>query len=440
MGAIRILASTFLVSAALVAGLPTVPAIAAEPEDASATDGFNALSTFPEFASLPDSAASDLPLVLHGAVEQITGAAMPGAQILLSAWPSNDSIVRLPVGAEFALTPIARTVADDSGTYTLRASVTGLLRSLSGPDGLDIELDVFHGDRHYTHLSQVTPTADGSWIRELTGLLEPVDQAVEAASNLLDLTLDRTKAAVEAGLGITGAGPVAADYRKPVPPGCTPFVKVGEELAWQTVATSLTTTPHVTAEVTYTRSARTESSVGSSYQGGAFSAAGSRSRTMTLEATFDDDEVKRRRLTNVEYQMRVLHGIFRRSCARDFRGNEDVAHMTSPLAITTESRIVAAGRERPAWRCAPDDGRTIKTGFKDYTVSKERAAVYQRAFALNPIPGAGFAGSSLSGYSSSVSIIMRFRLPKSAPFRPKYICGDTGRPDTRGQRIQGFFG
>lgn len=342
----------------------------------------------------------------------------------------------MPVGAEFDVIPMARAVADEAGNYVLRAGVTDLLRSLAGPDGIDVELDVFHGDRHYTYLSQVTPTADGSWVRNLTGLAGPVAPAVDAAANLLDLTLDRTKSAVEGGLGITGGGPVAAAHRKPVPPGCTPYEKVGDELAWQTVATSLTN-PNVTAEVAYQQGARTESSTGSSYQGGAFSANGSRSRTTTDGGTFDDDEVKRRGIRYAEYQVQVLHIFLRRSCARDFQGNEDVVVWTSPGEIRKGTQINPS--QSKAWNCTANDRRTIPSAKKDYTVEKERAAVYERGFELTPLPGVKFGGKSLSGYSSTVSVVLHFRLPRSSPFKHKWVCGDTATPDDPGQRIQGFF-
>ncbi|MGQ0465586.1 MAG: hypothetical protein ACT4QG_09735 [Sporichthyaceae bacterium] len=191
MRSFKTIACGLVAGAALASSVFPIPALAADTDEASATDGFNALSTFPEFASMADSAGTDAPLVLQGAVEQITGAAMPGAQVLLWAWPSNQAVRDLPVGGDLELVPMARTVADGAGTYELRAPVTDLLRSLTSADGLDISLDVFHGDRHYTYLSQVTPTAEGTWIRELTGLAEPVSKVVDEAKNLLDLTLDR---------------------------------------------------------------------------------------------------------------------------------------------------------------------------------------------------------------------------------------------------------
>ena len=69
--------------------------------------------------------------------------------------PRPRPIAALPQGGQFDLVPIARTVADRGGRYELRSLLTPVLASLVGPDGLDIQLDVFHEDRHHVYLSQV---------------------------------------------------------------------------------------------------------------------------------------------------------------------------------------------------------------------------------------------------------------------------------------------
>ncbi len=435
--------SNVMTRAVLAASLIATAAVAAPIGSAegatqgTARDVVAALSNFPQFAGLPDSASLDAPAVLRGTVAQLTGELMPGAQVLLSAWPRNEDVRVLPIGGTFDLVPIARAVAGEDGRYELRAAVTDVLRELAGPDGIDIELDVFHADRHYVYLSQATPTAEGSWVRELTGLPEEIDQTLQPVDNVLDLTLNQAIAGLERGLDITRSAPSAYTYRKPTAPGCTPFEKVKREEIFQTVATSLTK-PGVTAEVSFARGARTESSTGASLAGSAFTANGSRSRTLQRTSTFDDEEVRLRGLTNVEYQVGMVHETMRRSCARDFQGNEDVLYVTAPVGMTAASRI--ADSKYPAWRCTPKDPRTRPVADKSVEVAEERAATYQRGFELSPIQGATFGGSSLSGYSQSVKVVLKFKLPKKSTFRPKFLCGHSGPPHTPGQRVQGFFG
>ncbi|MGQ0845277.1 MAG: hypothetical protein ACT4QF_14210 [Sporichthyaceae bacterium] len=427
--------SAVVASFALAGSILPLPALAAEPEqaeEAAATDGFHALSTFPEFASMTDSADTNAPLVLQGAVEQITGAAMPGAQVLLWAWPSNDTVRSLPIGGELELTPMARTVADDTGDYVLRTPVTDLLRALAGPDGLDLQLDVFHADRHYTYLTQATPTPEGAWIREITGLVEPVGEAVKATSNLLDLTLDRSKAAVEEGLGIASPPRVATEFRKPVPPGCTPFQKVGVRPVWETVATAVARGGAV-AEVLYEQGARTESSTGASL-GGAFTINGSRSRTYGLEIEFEPEKSTLRNTRNVDYRVLTEHVVLRRSCATDFRGGEAVLHITSPVGATTGGVDPVESAEK-AFSCTPGDGRTVPARARRVKASTERAATVEAGFSFSPIEGSGFTGRALSGYSKKV--VVAFTFPGIERAR-RFWCGHTGPPGAPGQRVQGL--
>ncbi|MGQ0467645.1 MAG: hypothetical protein ACT4QG_20290 [Sporichthyaceae bacterium] len=307
--------------------------------------------------------------------------------------------------------------------------MTELLLGLAGPDGLDVQLDVFHGDRHYTHLSQVTPAADGTWVRKLTGLVEGVEGALETAENVLNLTLDRTKDAVEQGLGLTGAGPVSANYRKPVPPGCTPFENVGFRDEKQVVATTIAHNG-VTASVEYTREATAETSVGGSLNGGLFSSMGSRSRTMGVKAAFLKQFAKPKKTLSMEYPIEVRHIVLRRSCARDFRGKEDVLFITSPLGGTGGGRPVPS-RYR-GWKCGVDDPRAADAGFDFVETTNARAAVYNAAFDLEVLPGLNFVGSSQSGYSKSVSIKYTFD-----PERGGYWCGLTDKP-AFSSRVQAF--
>ncbi len=378
-------------------------------------------------------------MILQGAIEQVTGAAMPDAQVLLWAWPSNDTVADLPVGGEFNLIPVARTVADGTGKYELRAPVTDLLRSLTGEDGLDIQLDVFHGDRHYTYLTQAVPTPEGQWIRKLTGLVEPVGEVVEAASNLLDLTLDRTKAAVEQGLGFTGAEPVTADYRKPVPPGCTPFEKVGDEWTMTTVASTVAR-ERVTAQVRYLKGATAEMSTGGSVAGGLFSINGSRSRTVRIGGKFPKETAVGKRPLRTDYLAQIQHVILRRSCARDFRGNEDVLVVTSPVRSTGGSDT--ADSRYPNFSCTPGDGRTVPSALEEAETEDDRAATYSSAFLLQSVGGSGFSGSSSSGYNESVGITYFFKIRRhprtNKPLDQGYICGHSDVPAAPGQRVQGF--
>jgi len=87
-----------------------------QPASQAALDLAGALARFPSFAALPDSLGVSAPTMLHGKLTDLAGGTMPGANILLSAWPSNEAVHAMPVGGTFSLTPVTRTVAGADGT------------------------------------------------------------------------------------------------------------------------------------------------------------------------------------------------------------------------------------------------------------------------------------------------------------------------------------
>lgn len=308
--------------------------------------------------------------------------------------------------------------------------VTDALRALANPEGIDIEIDVLHGDRHYTYLSQTTPTAEGAWVRALTGLPDKVVDILDKAENVLDLALDRAKAGVERGLNLVGDPPVAYTYRKPVGPGCTPFEKVGVRRAMQTVASAVSRSG-VKQTVTFVNGSSVESSTGASIGGGLFSINGSRSRSTSLRGKYKAFTSTATRPVNIEYQVESLHLVMRRSCARDFQGNEDVLVVTSPAGGTGGGQPVPS--QLPAWRCGQGSSRTVVADFEEIGTDEDEAKTYESGFSFAPTGGSSFTGRSLSGYSKSVGVTFHF-----GEDRKGFWCGDSGFPLSPGQRVQGF--
>ncbi|MGQ0464781.1 MAG: hypothetical protein ACT4QG_05615 [Sporichthyaceae bacterium] len=412
--------------------------MSAASDDGAPSDLGNALGSFPKFAQLPDSSTLDLPLVFEGTISQITGSGMADAQVLLSAWPSSQTISAMEVGETFDPTPIARTTADGSGNYALRAEVTPLLRSLTSAGDLDVELNVFHDNRHYTYLSQVRPTDLGTWAYELTGLPTDVTDLVDSAGNVLDLTLDRAKAVVEQGLNITGNLPVGLNYHEPTAPGCTPHEKFREDVdVWETVATAVARGGAI-AEVKYLQGARTESSTGASF-GGTFSINGSRSRITGFFAEFDPQASTRTKAVNLEYKVLTKHSVTRRACATDFQGGKQVLFLTSPSSAKGEDvdgTDITPSRF-PLFDC--DKKKTKRTrpvfGSRRFGTTMDRAATYGGAFNFEPVEGSGFIGNALSGYSEAIEVAFSF--PESSNPKARFWCGNSGPPRSGGQRVQG---
>lgn len=222
-----------------------------------------------------------------------------------------------------------------------------------------------------------------------------------------------------------------AKYRQPVPPGCTPFEKIAVRLAWGTVATAIARNG-ATAEMVYEKNSRTESSTGVSI-GGAFAINGSRSRTFGFKAEFAPRKSTKKKVVNVDYRAESEHAVLRRACAKDFRGGVDEVFLTSPLGSTTGGLDVVPSAQ-PEFFCPPGDRTKRVVGVDRVSTETERAAVYGGAFAFEPIPGSGFVGNALSGYSTSTGVAFSY---VGIPENKRFWCGHTSFPRAPGQRVQG---
>lgn len=370
-----------------------------------------ALTRFPGFAPLADSRLLVTPVVLHGKLTDTSGAALAGAQVLMAAWPSNDTLHALPVGATFAVTPVARTVAALDGSYELRSPLTPLLASMTTRDGLDVELDVHHGGRHHTYLTQVVPDpASGGWVRRL---LEGADAAAPTRQanprNALHVALERD-GGNRIGRDLLRYAMLPADHRPPAPPACSPYEKWAERSAMTTVATAVARNGvKVTTE--YKRQATSELTTGASKDGSlVFVPSGSRSQTAGHGAEWEA-EVKRGRTVAREYRVDWLHIVTKRLCAKDFRGNYEPALMTSPDRTT--GGVAPANRNSrryAAWKCEPKFVKEAGAG-KVYT-EDNRAYTYGADWTLPVTPQAGLTGSVRSGYGDEVKITFELLNPE----------------------------
>lgn len=388
----------------------------------------------PEFATVRDSASLESPVVLHGALRNGAGAGLTGAQVLLSAWPSNEAVRALPIGGRIALTPIARTIAGVDGGYVLRSALTPRLSTLVGSDGLDLQLDVFHAGRHFVHLTQVVPDRSlGGWVR--ASAVDPLAKALSVGAhrrNLLDVVLNPADG------NRLGVQVAAADkpprFRRVAAPGCTNFQKIDVQRAMTTVATAAARNG-VSIETVYTREARTETSTGVSMNGGAtFAMSGSRTRTSGIDAGFKKQTAPRDGSINRDFRVRWLHTILKRECARDFQGAYDTTIVTSPDRVTGGGKAYRS--DQPMWTCPrynPKGGNTEIAGYDWASTDDHHAKTVSGAFGFEPVKGASFVGNAQSGYSENVKVTFRFSEDKTG-----YFCGDTSFPADDNQRVQAF--
>lgn len=422
--------------------LGVVHAGAAEPNpvrlDATAELVRSALERLSQFAAIADSATLDAPMILHGTAGDASGVTMAGADVLLSAWPANENVLAMG-DRPFATIPVARTVADDRGRWTLRAALNPTVAALIGRDGLDLQLDVVHDRRQYTHLTQVVPGGALGWLRTSVSKVKLPTLVSAAPRNALDLVFARgsgtkipTAASREWPQGPEGEGSDAGP--RPWMGGATCVErKVATEKVWTTVASAIAQRG-ATANVTYARGAETEMDAAVSYDGPVrFIGGGKRTRTSTFTAPFDPQSGTPTGPSNREFKVEMALGVFAHEClgndSNEFRVR---GYRISPLGATGGLDDFPS-----SYKVEPCAGRNriALVGGSGTTTEQERAFTYERGFGVS-FRGASFGGASTSGYSDTVKI--EFTYAKRTNGRKNWWCGHTGFPVAAGQRVQGF--
>jgi hypothetical protein len=408
------------------------PAVAAHAsaEASSAVSGA-ALARFPEFAGLTDSKSLKDPLMLQGTLTDTAGKALGGAQVLMAAWPSAEAVGKLPAGGSFDIIPMARTIAGKDGAYQLRSLLTPLLMGLSGKDGLDVELDVFHGGRHYVYLTQLQTTG-GTWFHDFVrGVDGQAGELTSKATNALDLALDPADGEKLSKDLAQAPRFQAADHPVPGGVGCTHYEKVGKnKKAWTTVATAIARNG-TTIKTTYSQGAKTVTSTGFSFDKGVtFAMSGAREHSASTTAHFFPEPSQLGGYTSRLYEAMVEHVVMYRECTGNRYGEYRPQHVTSPVWLTNDFRNIADEVHAPV-PCQPKNIHE-ETGVADIATDKAKAYTYQHAFGFAPIRGSSFSGNALSGYSDQVKIQFVFAS------RNGMWCGHSGEPTKAGQMVQGF--
>lgn len=430
---------------ALVAGVAVAvsPLGVAQPADASRVDlvdgAVRATLALPaQIAALPDSAGLAAPVVLQGALAA-RGVSLAGADVLLSAWPSNETAGAMPNDGAFVTVPIARAVADARGGYVLRGALTPTLAALVGRDGLDVQLDVVHGDRKYTYLSQVVPGGALGWLRTSVSDVRDLASLVAGApQNALDIAFSGTGEAIPVAAardwpqGPEGPGSDAGPRPWPGGPPCLER-KVATKKAWTTIASAVAQRGS-TANVTYMRGAETEMDAQVSYDGPIWVAeGGKRTRSSTFTAPFDPQSGTRRAPANREFKVVMAHAVFAHECA----GNKPDEFRVRGYRISPVGTTGGFGdfpSSYPVWTCTGAyridwvDSNAVET-------TQARAFTYVRGFGFN-FKGASVGGASTSGYSDTVQV--KFTYAKRTNGKRNWWCGHTAYPAADGQRVQGF--
>jgi hypothetical protein len=361
------------------------------------------------------------PTLLAGQLADTTGQVLSGASVLVSAWPRNEAVHRLPIGGEFDLTPLGRTVTDGAGRYRLVAPPVAA--ALSGENGLDLQLDVFRDGRHWTWLTQVVP-GRGGWARAVAG------STAQVASHALDVVLDPAGGEQLLGaLPASGRSAVAdRSFR-----WCPRYRKVDTKVVPETVATAIVRNGAV-GHVTYTSEARTESTTGVSYDGGmSFNVSGTRTRVSHLDAQWAPITSGPGRTVARDYIVGWEHTVLRQECLGLRGGWRDGPQVVTSADRASGYALDPDSRHPVDWDCA--DPRRSQPASAVVATESERAHTYDGDFSFAPIGLGRLTGRATSGYSKDAKVEYDFSREN-----PGMWCGDTGFPTDPGQLVQAVAG
>ncbi|MCR6688843.1 hypothetical protein [Cellulomonas sp.] len=342
---------------------------------------------------VPDVAPSSTlegPALVTGAVE----GAPAGVPVIATAWPDQDTLGALRPGDIVNLVPIAASLTDADGSFTLVAD-PGAVRDLLGEDEQIVNFDLY------------VPTGDGEPAR-FAASAELSAEIVEDGSE--DEVLAKVEASIEAAEPLTVDEVVNRDgdtvtYNE----SCGAIFKTPLDARPMTVGSSYSTNPKVTADFTYAKGATTEAGVGFSVSGkvGSFEASGTTS--VTSAATTAYDPVKG---VHAKYYKKTQdYGKFTHLCTA---GASSYTYVDVRPVGNPYGGYVANVSTPTANHCA-SYGATL-------TLDEEKAMTWAGGVALDSLIGINL--SAQTGWSSKTSLT--FTRPTGVTYK---VCGTKGKPE-----------
>ncbi|MGW5458517.1 DNRLRE domain-containing protein [Streptomyces sp. NPDC003996] len=162
-------------------------------------------------AGLTDSSHLTTPIVSSGKVTDSAGTPVSGADVVLYAWPDNDTEATMQEGDSFKLQPVAKAVSDSTGAYALRIANLSSLQPDTDSQGLvNFESVVYTPSaqgRFNFPRRLVTPTTSGS----PSFLAAPVDTGGNAAADAPGADTSSLTATNPDANGSSDTAPVAVD-------------------------------------------------------------------------------------------------------------------------------------------------------------------------------------------------------------------------------------
>ncbi|MET7474984.1 DNRLRE domain-containing protein [Streptomyces sp. NPDC005648] len=404
-----------------------------------------------ELAGITDSASLSTPVVSSGTVQKADGTAVAGADVVLYAWPDNETDAALQEGDSVKLQPVAKAIADSSGNYTLRLASADLAAPEAASDGtVNFETVAYSGDDEATfnfprklvgsgtataYLAATTtnPDTDSSMSSadtqtpvSATLVLESAPVTTSDTDETSATAEDTTDTPVSVSDSPDSADPSAADDAAAaasaadtsdsagVAKACTGTLTKDLGPKWVIVGQTYSATTGVQHTLSYTKGASSSLGVGSSITGayGSFDASGSVSK----ESTVTNDYPTYGNHKGVYYKSEYDYGKYKMACVSGGHGSVITYHYEVRARYYYGGEKIVSASTPKATTCAqyPKDAKFTRTTSKAVTWTD--GASTGDAIGINL--------SAETGYSSETTVVYTFKANR-------YICGTGGAPGSQ---------
>ncbi|MGW3289983.1 DNRLRE domain-containing protein [Streptomyces sp. NPDC001002] len=407
-----------------------------------------------ELAGITDSASLTTPVVSSGTIKDSSGNTVAGADVVLYAWPDNESDDALEEGDSVKLQPVAKAISDSDGGYTLRVASASSLTPQAATDGtVNLETVAYSGSHQAlfnfprtlvtssgstaylaaTTDASATTVADADTTPVVADLvldnptqISAYSSSTDGASNGVDeesdstpgsLTDDPDSAAGSAEDDAAAAASAASDGTDDttaaagVTKGCTGQLKkkLGEH--WVIAGQTYSATTGVKHTFSYSRGADSSLGVGVSATGayGSFTGSGTISKSSSI--TMDYPEYGNHR--GVYYKTEFSWGKYLMTCSMGGRGAPVSQHYEARARGYYGGAKTSTAYIPTAKHCAYQQKGTKFTRTTSHAITWSDGADLANVI--------GISLSTETGYSSDATVAYSFDANR-------YLCGTGGAP------------
>lgn len=399
-----------------------------------------------DLAGITDSAALSTPVVSSGTVTDSSGSPVTDADVVLYAWPDNDTEAALQEGDSVKLQPVAKAVSDGSGNYSLRIGDLSSVAPEVDANGLvNFETVAYSGSTqaNFNFPRKLVSASDSStgtaYLSAVTAAGSIVDTyassdaATEmASSDTAPVTATLALSALSSSTSETdsisatdgtddapeslsdspdSADPndSEADYDAGVTKGCSTQLLKNLGPKWVIIGQTYSATTGVSHTLTYSRGASSTLGVGVSGSGayGSFEQSGTNAKSTTITNEYPSYGNHR----GAYYKTEFSYGKYHIHCSYSKYNERDYYEVRAKGYYGGEN--VTRAYIPKATHCA----KYLNGGKFTRTTSK--AITWTDGASLGDAVGINL--SAETGYSTDATVVYSFKADR-------YICGTGGAP------------